>query len=249
MAIDNRVFDNAELLTTDAISTLTQTIERLSETYSTDIAVVTIFDTEGKSSRAYADDFYDYKGLGIGDNCDGVLLLINMQDREADLSTSGYMIDILNDSRIDIILDAQYAYLSDGQYSKAIEVSLTLLEDFLLDGLVAGQYQYTEQKDRINPLSPSWLILSLGIGLVAACVTSLSIRALYKKNYKPTMYNASLNTQFDLIRANDTLINSRTTKQHISASSGGSHSSGSGRSTTHSSSSGRSHGGGTGKKF
>ena len=35
---------------------------------SMDIVIVTTDDAEGKSSLAYADDFFDYNGYGVGEN-------------------------------------------------------------------------------------------------------------------------------------------------------------------------------------
>ena len=71
------VVDNADLLNGDEEDKLNSKLEKLTETYKTEVAVVTVSDLDGKSPTAYADDFYDYNGYGYGSNDDGVLVLLN----------------------------------------------------------------------------------------------------------------------------------------------------------------------------
>ena len=65
-AADTKVYDYANLLTIEEIDILEASANKLAETYQMDIGIVTINDAEGKSSMAYADDFYDYNGYGYG---------------------------------------------------------------------------------------------------------------------------------------------------------------------------------------
>ena len=80
------VFDDAMLFTEDEIIKLQTEVNNLSNDYNMDIVIVTTSDTDGKTSREYADDFFDYGGFGVGDNYDGILFLIDMDNREAYIS-------------------------------------------------------------------------------------------------------------------------------------------------------------------
>jgi len=63
-----------------------------------DVVIVITDNTQGKSSRDFADDFYDYNGYGIGTRKSGLLMLVNMQNREIWISTCGDAIDIFTDN-------------------------------------------------------------------------------------------------------------------------------------------------------
>lgn len=247
LALGQRVFDEAGLFSATEESQLQNMIESLYDAYDTDLVIVTASDTKGKSSRAYADDFYDNGDFGTGEDYTGALLLINMQEREPYISTSGYMIDVLNDRRIEAIFDAQYDYLVDGKYAQAMSVSLNQIERYLASGPVAGQYR--EAEDKIDPFSPMWLMVSIGSGLLVALIASGIVRKSYKKDFKYVPYDYAANTTLDLSVSNDTLVDSRISKQYIPPQSSNGGGSGGGRSTTHTSSSGRTHGGGGGRKF
>ena len=81
MANVNPVVDEAKLLSQDERNQLMESIEVFRKEYNMDLVIVTSNDLEGKKPRDYADDYYDYNGYGLGDNKSGLLLLIDMDDR------------------------------------------------------------------------------------------------------------------------------------------------------------------------
>lgn len=56
-------------------------IEKIRTNYDFDVVLLTVESLEGYTPEAFADDYYDYNGYGIGDNNDGVLFLISMEER------------------------------------------------------------------------------------------------------------------------------------------------------------------------
>ncbi|MBM6837148.1 TPM domain-containing protein [Clostridium saudiense] len=54
-----RVVDRASLFSSEEIVSLENSINDISTRYEMDIVIVTTDDVEGKSSRDYADDFFD----------------------------------------------------------------------------------------------------------------------------------------------------------------------------------------------
>ena len=92
-----RLIDQADLLTDLEEDALLTQLNEISERQQCDVAVVTVLSLEGKTSSAYADDFYDYNGYGMGNNDDGILLLISMQDRDWAITTHGFAITAFTD--------------------------------------------------------------------------------------------------------------------------------------------------------
>ena len=100
----DNVNDELNYLSENEIIEIQSEIEHVVNTHGLDIAIVITDDTDGKSSRSFADDYYDSHGFGIGNDASGLLLLINMDIREVWISTTGKAIDIFTDSRINSIL-------------------------------------------------------------------------------------------------------------------------------------------------
>ncbi len=73
LAARGDVYDQAGLFNGIEADQLLGKAEELSEKWERDFVVVTASDTEGKSTREYADDFYDEKGYGTTGKNSGVL--------------------------------------------------------------------------------------------------------------------------------------------------------------------------------
>ncbi|MDW7659731.1 MAG: TPM domain-containing protein, partial [Bacillota bacterium] len=100
------VVDQADVFSGSEIVQLAEEARLLGESYGMDIVIVTTQDARGKTAREYADDFFDEQGYGIGDDYSGILFLIDYDNREAYVSTSGLAIRYLTDQRIESVLDA-----------------------------------------------------------------------------------------------------------------------------------------------
>ena len=249
-AADGYVYDAAGLLTADEISDLNE-IASFMEESGWNVYAVTTDDAQGKSATAYADDFFDEHST---EQEDGVALLIDMDNREITISTCGIAIRYLTDSRIDNILDAAYAKISNGDYNGCMHSMLTGVENYYEKGISEGQYNYDSETGKISryhvlTLGEIFGVLAVAIG--AGCIIYFTISNSYKVRGKGYYYAYQQNSKVNLRVKEDRLVNQTTTHHRISTSSGssGGHpSSHSGRSTTHTSSSGRSHGGGS-RKF
>jgi len=260
-----RIYDQAGLFSSDQVTTLESIISELKETYSTDLAIVTINDAKGKSSMTYADDFYDENGFGIGTEYDGVLLLIDMDNREIYISTSGKMIQYYTDQRISNTLDHIYNYVSMQDYYHGAKAFLSDTQKYLDKGISTNQYSvegdfvYSPAPVNHEPftdkygdrLKPENIALSTAICIIFSLIVAFIVRGIIISVYKhprhtiPSTVPNRLSVHYS--ERDDHFVTSHTSRIRIqsNASSGG-HSSG--RSSTHHSSSGRSHGGG-GRKF
>ena len=100
------VVDDAELLTDSEESSLNETLKEISNRQNCQVVVVTTNSLDGKSTEAYADDYYDYNGYGE----DGIVLLVSMEDRDYWMSTHGFAIRAFTDAGIEYI---QNKFLDD----------------------------------------------------------------------------------------------------------------------------------------
>lgn len=243
----NLVFDEANLLTNSEILLLEEEANRISDKYNMDIVIVTTNDAQGKSSRDFADDYFDYGGFGRGSEYDGILFLLDMDNREAYISTTGIGIRYLTDQRIESVLDSVFdGGLSSGNYYGAILGFLDRTEFFLEQGIPSGQYNQPEPEP--NTLTFEEVIFSLIGGIIAGGLFYIINKSRYKMGRRHNPYSYRANSIVNFTARDDKLINTFVTHRVIPKNNNISGGSSSGRSTTHRSSSGRSHGGG-GRKF
>jgi len=249
---EQRVFDYAGLFSPENAQALEEKIAELKAAWPMDFVVLTIADAEGKISQAYADDFYDENGFGAGEAYSGLLVLIDMDNREMTISTCGEMIYYLTDERIESGLDISYPYLTEGDYANAAYTYLGAAEHYLEAGVPSNQYTYDQDTGRIvrrKSLTPGEIGVSLLIAAAAALIKRRATVGRYKLKGTTYAYNAHANSQIALVNENDLYLRSSETRTRVNTGSGGlGGSGGGGRSTVHRSSGGRMHGGG-GRRF
>lgn len=246
-----KVYDNAELFSEDEANSLRQRAQELVKKCSMDVLIVTIDDAEGKSSRNYADDFYDDNGFGLGDDKSGLVLLIDMDNREAYISTCGSAIRIFTDNRLDNMINNITSPLSDGEYVKAANIFLDDVDDYFGLGVPSDQYNYnteTKQRDYYSntaemPDGVGKSLRNLGLFIAIAIGASLIIvgcMALNNRGRKTTNAGTYLEPgSFTLNDRRDIYLRTTVTQHQINTGSG----SGGSRSFTHSGGGGSSHGG------
>lgn len=253
------VYDQADLLTDEEEQEFQSYAESMKDIWKMNFMVVTTDNAEGKSSMEYADDFYD-SHFPEGSEVDGMLYLLDMDNREIYLSTSGLAIRYLTDDRIESVLDEAFEYVADGDYYGTFQAFFDASEKFLNKGIPKDQHNYdveTGEIDYYDDLeefsSPMRIdiyefVFAFFAALIPAVITVLIVKATYRlKKYKDIEYNAYTDADVSLSVKSDRLINSIVTHRRIPKdnNSGGS---GGSRSSVHTSSSGRSHGGG-GRSF
>ncbi|HWR60228.1 MAG TPA: TPM domain-containing protein [Clostridia bacterium] len=241
------VADQAGLFTEEEAESLRQAAVTLGEKYSMDIVIVTTSDAEGKSSRDYADDYFDYNGYGIGGERDGILFLLDYDNREAYISTSGSGIRYLTDERIERILDEVFENgLTDGDNFGAANAFLETAEGYLAAGIPGDQHSVPEPV--ANTLSVAEAVAGAAVSGAFGLGFFTMIKSRYKGKPRPGIFEYRKNSIVNMGITADNLANQYVTTRIIPKSPPPSSSGSSGRSTTHRSSSGRSHGGG-GRKF
>lgn len=118
---DTKVYDDADLLEKTEEKELEEKCIKAAKKMKLDIGIVTTDDTEGKSTMEYADDFYDENKFGFDAGNSGLILLIDMQNREFYISTCGIAIQYFNDDDIEDVLTALDEPMAEHDYYLAAE--------------------------------------------------------------------------------------------------------------------------------
>lgn len=218
-----RVVDEADLLTDEEENNLLASVDEMSERHQFDVVVVTLDSLEGEDIQNYAADYYDYNGYGMGDNYDGIMFIMSMEEREWFILTTGRGIDLFSDREIDSIGEDIVPYLSAGDYVTAF-------------GMFADEVDLEVEFGEEDG-SPS-ILISLAAGLVLGLIPAFIMRGKLKSVHMQSSAGGyenrgsrNLTLQQDIFLYHT--IN-RVPKPEENSSGG---------STTFSGSSGRSHGG------
>ncbi len=250
-AADIKVYDYANLFSAEQLEELENNAKTLSDTYQLDVGIVTTSDAEGKTSEAYADDFYDNNGYGYGSDADGLIFLIDMDNRKIWISTCGLGIQYFTDSRIEKMLDSLYEYVSSSDYYGAANNFLQLTESYINKGIPTNQHTVDAtphvpfQNEAGEPLNFRSVALSIVAAIIISGMITLIARAIVIYRYKhphftepPTRPDGA---SVHYTQREDRFVSTHTHKVKIEKSN-------TDISTTHQSSSGSSHGGG-GRSF
>ena len=191
-------------------------------------------------AKALANE-YDYCQYGYGPDMDGVLL-VSVGDRKWHISTCGYGITAFTDAGIQYLGEQMTPFMADGDYAGAFR-TFVQWSDTYIDAARAG-HPYDVNNLPREPLSPMYLVLALGIGLVLAWVVVSVMKSqlrsvAFQENAASYVREGSMKmtNQRDLFLYRDVHRTERP-KESSSDDSGGS--------STHTSSSGTTHGGGGG---
>lgn len=258
---DEQVIDDAKLFSSGEIAQMNQVIERIEKDHQVDMVVLSTYAVPDDYSesmhriRDYADDFYDNGGYGMGEDFSGMLILLDMNNRAMWLSTGGVMMEYINDSREETILDDAYYYLTSGRYGEAIIAALNRTYRYMEKGRAEGTFLYDEVTGKrlsgiYNALTSGEMMIAACAGIGAAAILWLTVSGSYNLSGSTYSYDRGANTSITLTKDDEVFVRQfsrralRNTGSH-GGSGGGGRSGGSG---VHRSSAGRSHGGG-GRRF
>ena len=240
-----RLKDEAGLLSEDEADSLLAQLDEISERQSCDVIVVTVASLDGKTAESYADDYFDFNGYGLGQDRDGILLLLSMEDRDWAISTHGFAITAFTDAGQSYMTDHFLSYISDGEYAQGFQKYAELCDQFLT------QAKEGEPYDTDNLPKGSVAFVWLPIDIVIGCIIAFFRAQGKKKRLKTVRKKVSardyiVQGSLKVRTGREILLNRVVSSRDISSSDSSSSGSGGG-SSTHTSSSGETHGGSSGK--
>ena len=240
-----RFVDEVGLLTEAEAGTLLALLDEISERQACDVAIAVAATLGGKTSTAYADDFFDYNGYGMGPNDDGIILIICLEERDWAISTHAFAIDAFTDSGQEYIMDKVLPDLSAGNYAAAFTTFADQCDTFLTAARDGRRYDGHYMPDTPPLFSfasfMERLIITLPVGAVLSFIITLIMKARLKTvRFQPSARDYIRPGSFNLVASRDMFLYRTVSRTRRASDSGGG-------SSTHTSSSGRSHGGSSGK--
>ena len=252
------IVDQADLLTDTEEAALESKAQSLRSEYAMDVIILTVDSLNGIRAQDYADAYYDENGYGYGDENNGILFLLAMQEREWYISTCGEAIYAFTDYGIQELAEGAFSYLLDDNYADVFDAYLSNIPEYFqaydqgepIDGYAdySGDYYHGDQDEIVyyeEEFEPS-IFLSFVVGVIVAGISLLFMRL--SMNTKRQKHNASdymKAESFRLTKKQDLFLYSKVSKvrrqQNNTSSNNG------GGSSVHRSSGGRRHGGGGGK--
>ena len=174
----SRVVDEADLLTTEEEKELLAQVDEISERQQFDVVIVTLNSLNGEDIQYYAADYYDYNGYGMGENYDGAMFIMSMEEREWFILTTGYGIDVLTDREIDSIGENVASCLSAEEYFTGFSIFAEEVDMEVEYGAEYGQGSGQQA-------SPS-ILISIFIGLVLGLIPAFIMRGKLKSVHMQT---------------------------------------------------------------
>lgn len=227
-----KVYDFADILTSDEESEIITNIKNYINKTNMDMVIVTIdmpYSSDNEN-ETYAADFYDYNDFGIDyENYSGVLLLRNVysEDPYFNVYTFGEAQLYYSYDNCENMLDDIYPYLRNKDYLTGFNLFISDFSKYYDSGYKTTAYYLDENGILVKKYKPPYL----GANIIAIITTIVSMIVMINKN---VMVKAAINANEYLDKRSinysnkkDNLIKSFTTHHYVSSSSGGSgHSSG-----------------------
>lgn len=236
-----RLVDEAELLTDEEESSLADKLDAVSDKWQCDVTIVTVDSLGSKTATEFADDYFDYNGYGYGDNDDGIMLVISMENRDWAITTHAFGIEAFTDAGQEYIMNKVTPPLGNESYSSAFSIFVDQCDDFLEKARAGEPYDsHNLPKESHAKLYILWIIPCLIAGAIVAFVLTIK----EKKSLKSVMKKAGAREYIGKVKLNekhDRFLYRNLDKVLIHDDDDDSGSS------THVSSSGETHGGSSGK--
>lgn len=247
----DRVVDLAGVIDSNTLAELNRMADEVSEQYACDVAAVIVKSLGGKSVVEYADDFYDYNGYGYGQNKDGILLLLSLEERDFDFTGEGYGAVAFTDYGRENYLSPRFKeYLRGSRggvddWAGAIRCYITDCGTLLEQAREGEPYDvhYDTPAVRENTRANTGLaaIISVIVGFFSGGIPAGAMKRKLKsveKNYGAANY---VRGGLQMRRSDDRFLYANVHKTPIPRQEHRSSSGGGGGSTMHFSSSGHSH--------
>lgn len=239
---EEKIYDFADLYTDEEEKNLYSAVYDYTQRRNLDLVIVTINDNF-ESTQEYADDFYDYNNFGYGTDRNGLLFLVDMENRYVYISATGGAMSLYPDVECNMITEQVYTYFSDQNYYDGTYQMIKTLDTY---------YEISYNDSNIDEYKYNTADVNyLYVFIFATVCTIIGIVILIKRNDLVKVATTS-EEYYDkgsigVHRIKDVVIGHHVTKHAIQRDTG-SHGGGFSGGGGHISSSGSSHTGG-GHKF
>lgn len=172
-----RVYDYAELLTQNEEELLSEEAVKAISRTGVDFVILTVTDDHGWGPELYCDTFYEQGGFNIN----GVMLYVNMTERDVYLATYNDVVDWFGNADLNRILDVIAPILADGDYYGA--------GSYFISACISQIEYAKEHPDIYRPYTAPEPFLNVGmaalISLVIAIAAALILLMLHSRSLSP----------------------------------------------------------------
>lgn len=226
------VDDQANLFNENQIQQLKDTLAPIETKIHGRIFIVTTNDTI-TDIQTFTDQYMLDK---IGKDANGVTFLIDMNQRNFYISTSGNMIDYFTDNRLESTLDQLETTIVSGNYFQTSLDFLNNTEKFVNEGIPNKHYRIDSETGKITYLR-SITVVEFIIAFIFALILALAFYiytvSKYRLNIANYKYPYQSKSSLDLLDKEDVLIDSFITTRKIQKNPPSGGNPGGGGSTTH----------------
>lgn len=204
----SRIVDYASVLSEYELEKLNSLANSTSNQYRCDVAVVFDKSTNGEEIQTFADNFYDYNGYGYGNDADGIMLVIAVNDREYATVTSGYGKTAASGNALDYLEESFTDDLSANKWSDAAVDFITACGEVLYNAKYEQQNNSQQRQTELNPirLLPFNIVIGLVIGFIAVGIMKGKHKSVSKKTEASDYLRSG---SFKLTYTNDRFIRSQ----------------------------------------
>lgn len=206
-----RVVDKAGVLTEEELAELNARADSVSDKYQCDVSVVLVSDTEGKDTKNFAFDFYDYNGYGYGANDDGVMLVVDVVGREFQCISHSFGAYAFTDAGQEYAEEKYISYLKDSDWAGAADAFISVADE-LLSAARNGAPIDTDNMPQ-EPFDPLIILVDLVVGFVLSLIpVGIMKRKLKTVNKEYNAASYVRRDSFNLVRSQDRFLHRQISK-------------------------------------
>lgn len=234
-----RLTDEADALTDAEETEILEKLDKISSDKQVDIMICIVPSVGESSAMEYADNLFEDRFYGMGDDRSCVLLLISMEYSDWHITTAGYGITAVTDVGIDYIGEQITPMMSDGNFADAFLEYASLCERFIDMARSGNPFDADDLPREPFPAVRNFIIC-LVIGTIAAWIMTGKKKAqLITVRKQTAAKNYTKDGSLKIDESKEIFLYKTVAKQEKSDSSGSS--------STHTTKSGTTVGGGGGK--
>ena len=186
---DPRLVDAADVLTDSEEQTLITKLDTISEKQEFDVIIHVIPDVGAFSMEKYAEEMYDVSGYGYGDDYNGIILVLSMEERDWYMLPNGaFAEEAFTDPCIEYISEQFLPELGEDDYVNGFEIYADLCEDFVVQAKTGEPYG-----EGNLPKEPYNFLLNIAVAIVLGFVVAFIVTSVMKGKLKSVHSKAQAN--------------------------------------------------------
>ncbi|MDR1692357.1 MAG: TPM domain-containing protein [Oscillospiraceae bacterium] len=175
-----RFIDEVGLLTEAQASELTRKLDEISERHRFDTVAAVVPSLDDREARLFAIDFFEEHGFGYGENLDGAILLLAVEERDYGFAGYGFALEAFTDAGQRYLEKLFLPHLREDDYYEAFLAFADGVDDFVAKAKRGEPYDVGN-----IPLTPGEVVtarlIAGGAAILLPLITALVILTVWKR--------------------------------------------------------------------